>query len=327
MTGGAIKRVISQSGLKMKCSFRTLEDAEQQGRNYLRYVGLDPDMPLDELRNLSAETLFSDAPRAIMPGDMICDAELVPFLSLQEAIERYAGDVDFLSGSNLGEADVFAESKARLGTDSVRNYVKTIRNHADFYAHFRNLLGPLYDAYDGDHIFTTDDNTAERDARHLAGMGLAGWEGMNFSRNVMLNRMFGVRRKQLGHTGRTFTYYWTRLEPCRPEDYGTERDPRKLLAWHSSELWYTFNSLRPGVPPLRPWEELDYQVARRMNAYWTNFIKNGNPNGEGLAWWPESDEHYGWMELGDEAVGHTWEDTPLERMTREFVSKEYSYEV
>lgn len=327
VTKGRVKRVISHSGLKMKCRFRTLAEAEEQGRNYLRYIGLDPDCPLEELRQMDTGRLFSDAPRAVMPGDMVCDAELVPFQTLQEGIERYASQVDFLSGSNLGEADVFAESRAGLGSDSVKNYVKAIRNSADFRAHFRNLLGPLYDEYDGDHTLVTEDATAYRTARHLAGLGLAGWEGMNFSRNVMLNRMFGVRRLELGHKGNTYTYYWTHLEPCRPEDYGTERDPERLLAWHSSELWYTFDSLRPGVPPLRPWQPLDYAVADRMCDYWTNFIRNGDPNGEGLPQWPRSDASYGWMELGDEAVAHTWENTDLERLIRDFVAREYQYRV
>lgn len=325
VTHGRIKRVISHSGLKMKGSFATLARAEEQGRNYLRYIGLDPDISMEELRQLDTDVLFSDAPRAIMPSSMICDAELIPFRTLQEGIERYAGTVDFLSGSNLGEAEVFAESRSRLGTDPVKGYVKTIRNSADFHAHFRNLLGPIYDEYDGDRTLITDDKTAYRTARHLAGLGLAGWEGTNHSRNVMLNRLFGLRRLQLGHTGRTYTYYWTHIEPCRPEDYGTERDPERLLAWHSSELWYTFCSLRPGVPPLRPWEELDYTVAERMCAYWANFIKTGDPNGGKLPYWPQSDERLGWMELGDEAIGHVWEDTKLEKMTRDFVGTEYQY--
>jgi len=33
------------------------------------------------------------------------------------------------------------------------------------------------------------------------------------------------------------------------------------------------------------------------------------------------------MELGDEAVAHTWEDTRLEQLIRAFVEKEYQYPV
>jgi len=323
---GRVKRVISQSGLKMKYNANTLSKAEEQGCLYLKYIGLDPEISMEELRALPTERLFSDAPRAVMPGDLVCDAELVPFCSLQDGLERYARDVDFLSGSNLGEADVFADSVAGLGGKSVRNYVKTIKTEADFRAHFRNLLGPLYDRYDGDHTLAVGNENPYRAARHLAGLGLAGWEGMNFSRNVMLNRMFGARRKRLGHTGKTFTYYWSHIEPCRPEDYGTERDPEKLLAWHSSELWYVFNSLRPGVPPVRPWQPLDYAIGMRMCDYWTNFIRSGDPNGGDLPHWPQSDESYGWMELGDEAIAHVWEDSPLEHMIKAFVTREYDYQ-
>lgn len=324
---GKIQGVIHQSGLKMKLSFQKLSDGERQGREYLRYVGIDPDSSLEELRKLDTFVLYKDAPRAIMPGEMIYDGELVPFPTLQEGLERYAGSVNILSGSNFGEAEVFAASTAGLGRAPVKEYVKSIRNKRDFQAHFRNLLGPLYDKYGCDEILKADERNPYRSARKLAGYGLAGWEGMNFSRNVMLNRMFGARRKQLGHTGKTYTYHWTHIEPCRPEDYGTERDPDRLLAWHSSELWYTFNSLRPGIPPLRPWEPLDFVIGERVSSYWANFIATGDPNGEGLPEWPESDERYGWMELGDEAVGHVWEDTPLEQLIREFVSLEYDYRV
>lgn len=327
MTRGMVKGVISQSGLKMMARFRSLESAEEQGRNYLRYIGTDPDTSMDVLRSMTTEELFRDAPRAVMPGDMVYDAEFVPFPTLREGIERYARNVDFMSGSNLGEADVFAASRAGLGVEQVREYVRAIGSEADFHAHFRNLLGPLYEKYDGAHTLCVENGKPYCTARHLAGLGLAGWEGMNFSRNVMLNRMFGAHRKKLGHKGKTFTYYWTHLEPCRPEDYGTERDPEKLLAWHSSEMWYTFCSLRPGIPPTRPWEPLDYQVAKRMNGYWVNFIKTGDPNGAGLEPWPASDENLGWMDLGDRAEAHVWQDTPLENLIRSFVEKEYGYHI
>lgn len=41
---------------------------------------------------------------------------------------------------------------------------------------------------------------------------------------------------------------------------------------HASELRYVFGQVGPGEPPMR--------------RYWVNFVRTGDPNGAGLAWWP-----------------------------------------
>ena len=53
-------------------------------------------------------------------------------------------------------------------------------------------------------------------------------------------------------------------------------------AFHSSELWYLFETL-PRC--WRPWEEHDYELSRIMSTYWANFAKTGDPNGELLPRW------------------------------------------
>ena len=73
-------------------------------------------------------------------------------------------------------------------------------------------------------------------------------------------------------------------------------------AYHSSELWYVFQTFQ------RCWRELtgvDQDLSGAMVRYWSNFAKTGNPNGEGLPEWkPYSKESRGSMELG-ERVGMT----------------------
>lgn len=53
-------------------------------------------------------------------------------------------------------------------------------------------------------------------------------------------------------------------------------------AFHSAELWYMFGTLGRCW---RPMNEADYELSAQMLDYWTNFMKTGNPNADGLAEW------------------------------------------
>jgi para-nitrobenzyl esterase len=74
---------------------------------------------------------------------------------------------------------------------------------------------------------------------------------------------------------RVFLYRFNHREPGPFEEYGV---------FHSSEIPYVFGTL--DVAPERPFTPADYEVARRMRAYWSNFVKHGDPNAEGLPAWP-----------------------------------------
>ena len=58
-------------------------------------------------------------------------------------------------------------------------------------------------------------------------------------------------------------------------------------AWHSSDLWYWFDTLDNGW---RPWEEQDRRVASMMSDYLVNFVKTGNPNGKDLPKWESAQD-------------------------------------
>ena len=71
-----------------------------------------------------------------------------------------------------------------------------------------------------------------------------------------------------------YEYYFERAIPW-PEhpEFG---------AFHTGEMPYVFNNLKMLD---RPWTEIDMNVAETMSSYWVNFVKTGNPNGEGLPTW------------------------------------------
>ena len=77
---------------------------------------------------------------------------------------------------------------------------------------------------------------------------------------------------QLNHGRRpAYLYYFTRQLPG--DDAG---------AFHSAELWYMFGTLGCSW---RPNTKGDYKLSANMMDYWTNFMKTGDPNGEGLGIW------------------------------------------
>ncbi len=78
----------------------------------------------------------------------------------------------------------------------------------------------------------------------------------------------------------TFMYQFGYVSPANQQ-----RSP--FGAGHGSEVSYVFNTLdapRFG-PPSKP-TEAEYELAQKLNQYWINFAKTGNPNGNGLPNWP-----------------------------------------
>lgn len=67
-------------------------------------------------------------------------------------------------------------------------------------------------------------------------------------------------------------------------------------AWHSSDLWYWFGTLKNCW---RPMTEKDYELSDEMASYLCNFVKKGNPNANGLPEWKKFNENHKVMCLGE----------------------------
>lgn len=312
-TRGLVKRVICESGLKWGQTYASVSQAEEASRRYLRKLGIDPDIPADELRRLDTWKLC-DGSRD-MPEDMVFDEQMIPYGSVRELFAHDLGDVDFLCGSNYGEGHPWADPKDKQK--------KPFTSAEEFYANYRRMLGQLYESRSFENIYPVTDENCWHTALRLSNLGLTHNDRRGLSHNLMLARIFGKSHGQCHPSSRVFVYLFSHVLPGRPEDRGTPRDTDRLLAYHSSEMWYTFASLRENVPPSRPWRDIDYQMADMVSSYWANFIATGDVNGSCLPNWPASSDNYGWMDLLPEPVPHEGMDSDEDQLLYAYVKETF----
>ena len=317
---GKIKRCINQSNLSWVRSYPALETAQEKNRQYLESIGLDPDIRPEELRRLPALRFYDlknpelSGIHGILPSAMVADGVNVFSTDGAENMARFGFGIDYLSGGNLGESSV--RPGFNLGP------TEKFKNAAEFYDLMREKLGDLYDQYEFEKIWPVTDENADLMSRVLASRAFS--DGLGGG--VIVNRYFGAYRAKKASEARNWSYVFARYLPCLPEEKGTFRDTENLLAWHSSELWYMFGSMREGVPPCRPWEPIDFKLTEQMTSYWANFMRTGDPNGTdfqgcSLPYWPESRENFGWMEFtNDGPKGHDGLE-PLDQLALAYLKK------
>ena len=324
---GKVKRCINQSNLAWMRDYETMESACESGRAYLENLGLDPDMTVEELRKIPAMKFynfvkdpgFGMGVKGGLPGSMVCDGKYVKYVQAEKNMAEFAAEVDYLSGGNVGEGTVRGFG---LGP------VEPFKNADEFYACMQEKLGDLYDDAAFRKMWPVTDENATYMSRVLASRAFGnGWGIMG---GIITNRYFGAYRAKTAPKARNWSYNFGRYLPCRPEEKGTFRDTDNLLAWHSSELWYTFHSMHEGMPACRPWEDVDFRLAEQMSSYWANFIATGDPNSGyapcayDLPTWPESRENWGYMTFTTEPVPSEGLDE-IDKLALEVIKKEGKY--
>lgn len=91
--------------------------------------------------------------------------------------------------------------------------------------------------------------------------------------------------------GKAWAYEFAR--PLPDDGSHPEVTARLKGAFHSSDLWYVFKSLKHCW---RPWTQGDWDLSEKMLTAWTNFAKYSDPNGaEGGEWTPCTAENPNFM--------------------------------
>ena len=95
---------------------------------------------------------------------------------------------------------------------------------------------------------------------------------------------FGLNRQEQG--GKVYAYQFAR--PLPDDGKHPAITNRLKGAFHSSDLWFVFKSLKNCW---RPWTQGDWDLSEKMITYWSNFAKYGDPNGpDGGEWTPYTSE-------------------------------------
>lgn len=277
---GLIHGAISQSGGSFGPTRPTtypgenMKTLEQAEQAGLEYANRVGAASIADLRKLDADKL----PMGMGMGSAwpIVDGYVIPDdqFKLYEA-GKY-NDIPVLIGYNSDEGLSFPSG----------------RTPVDFVTNVQRRFGPFADSLLRAYPLT--DNEVKRSARNLMRDAAFGWHTWSWAR---LQSKTGKSK--------VFLYYFDQ-HPVREEgslhaDHGTP---------HGVDVPFVFKNLDKNNPNTT---QSDLDVSEIMATYWTNFAKNGHPNGESVNEWPAfSNEIPVVMHLGPGAsVGEVPDESSL----------------
>ncbi|OJJ48965.1 hypothetical protein ASPZODRAFT_60694 [Penicilliopsis zonata CBS 506.65] len=281
---GLAKGIVVESGTRaphdpmtgsLATSYRLQDQAEADGVRFMAEMNVTT---LEELRNVPFDTLliydqeddttysdtrFENSSIFFLDPPIwrpVLDGHFLPS-TYGELLEtgRHA-NVPILAGYNLDEAG--AKLSPGLTLDTFRS---------NFTAIMGNLSSEFFSLY-----------PAENDAQANNASNRF-WQAFSRTSQWKWARDYALG----GASADTFLYFWTHTPP----DW-------TLGASHGTEMYYVFNNI-PYTQPSAAWTATDYAIEKRMVQYWLNFIKDSDPNGSNLPYWPATSEDPLNMWLGD----------------------------
>lgn len=257
-----IAGAIGESGAMIRPTFPAVsqQEAEQQGVSFLKKAGISS---LAALRKLPADSVLDLASEPGMPMfSPVIDGYFLPESPEKLFEQGRQAQVPLLVGWNSAEVPYMALMRGKSLTPD----------------HYREVLQELY-KNEADEALKAFPDQPDRmllnSATQLASdrfIVYSTWKWSELhrlhSRQPVYRYLFARARPQmlLGPAGPS------RLHPA----------PLKGAS-HASEIEYALGNL--SYNKVYAWTAADRKVSRVMNTYFANFIKTGNPNGNGLPHW------------------------------------------
>jgi para-nitrobenzyl esterase len=241
-----------------------LAEAEKQGAEFAQKAG---NLSLEQLRALSTREIFElyqESKRWGFPAAI--DGHVLPKPVAEIFAAGEQARVPLLVGWNSAEIPGFAFMQAP--TYSKDAYIQKLK---EAYPDDHETVLQLYPAGTAEEI--------ERSATDLASDRFIAYSTWKW---------FEMHRRHSGGQP-TYRYLYAKIPPASPP--APTRQPRpptpefKLIgAPHACEIPYCLGNLN--LIEGMPWTEDDHKVSAVMQAAFANFIKSGNPNGQGVPEWP-----------------------------------------
>jgi para-nitrobenzyl esterase len=245
-----------------KTNYVTLEDKMSAAAPvFQKYF---PGKSLDELRKIPVEEFYNDAAKtaemyAVTSGMYaVIDGNVLTRDSVDLQKEGALNGVDVILGTVADERTALDGAPDKeMEISAFHAYWKKQLSEDLYKGHSFEKLYPAYTKLDAyrQHLKAQADLLLEQ------------------------NRIAGALLKASNPASKVYVFYFDHAAPGRDREY--------YGSWHSSDLWYTFNSLRQ-EPGQRQWSPQDFELAEQASSLWANFVRTGNPNGEGLPAWSES---------------------------------------
>ncbi len=251
---------------------RTLDEAEESGAAYLEDKGYGV-LSLKELRALpTAAFMGRGTPKSEVYGR--------GFGTCTDGHALTATPAEYFSGPNAldGISLMFGSNSGD------RNDSFVVLKKDEILEDARRTYGALVDKYEFVRLYRGVDDVG------------ASWEYWRL-KNLQLATTNWVNAQVLSHLNPGSRFYQEYFNHPLP---GRETELR--ASFHSSDLWFTFDSLRD-IPQQREWRLVDHLVADTYSSYWANFVATGDPNGGALPYWPNASRDVPvFMEIGEKPV-------------------------
>jgi len=233
-----------------------LAEAERAGETFVQSVA---DVDFEEIRGMPAQRLLEATSRPGNRFSVAVDGYMLPKPLTDIFAAGQQAAVPLLAGWNSQESGA-GSVLGRGNQPTPENYTKAVREI------FKDLADEALKLYPGNTAEEVQQSATDLASDRFIGAGTWKWITLH------------------GRGGKppVYRYFYTRPRPAMRPEKGTA--PAATGAAHSAEIEYALGNL--GTNDVYAWTPDDYKVSETFQGYIVNFVKTGNPNGNGLPKWP-----------------------------------------